>query len=275
MSIERKRWIGPLVLSLSCLLATFATAQQEKKAEEGTGLEKQVQKLLDGSLAEQKQAIAVVHKHLADTGAKIGVAEARLAFSVASALEELERRELAAEAFTQFGKDLMRSSDKTIAGFAKLLQGAGRRLGALGKEIEVVGKTPNGKEVNLAKLKGKVVLVDFWATWCGPCVREIPNIKKMYAKYHDKGFEVIGISVDKEKDKLDEFLKEEKLPWPCIYDSGAPEGERLAEYFGVLSIPQAILVDQQGHVVALEARGPELGRLLARLIDKEETEEKK
>jgi thiol-disulfide isomerase/thioredoxin len=285
MIVYRHRWMLAPVLGLSCLLAASCAAAQEKKEEKKTEkaeekkveenpLEKKARKLLEGTAADQKELVALIHKHLVDKGAKIAVPDARLAYGVASALEQLEKRELAAEAFEKFGKDLTLSGDEKIAGFAKLLQGAGRRLGALGKEFTLKGKTMEGTPIDLAKLKGKVVLVDFWATWCGPCVAEIPNIKKMYEKYHAKGFEVVGVSVDEDKDKLAEFLKDKKLPWSSIYDHGAKEGERMSEYYGVMAIPQAILVDQEGKVVALEARGPELGRMLARLLDKGDSEKK-
>ena len=140
----------------------------------------------------------------------------------------------------------------------KIMQSIARRVGSLGKEIDIRGKTMSGKEVDIAKLKGKVVLVDFWATWCGPCRAELPNIKEMYSKYHARGFDVIGVSLDDDKAKLDSFLQDEKLPWPSIFDAAGPEGMQLADVYGIFSIPQAILVDQQGRVVSLRARGPDL-----------------
>jgi thiol-disulfide isomerase/thioredoxin len=277
MTVNRMRWTGALVLSWCCLVAAGQALAQDKteakkteEKKEDNPLETRARKVLqEGSAAEQKELVTEIHKHLAAKAGKIGVPEARLAYGVASALEQLNRHELAAEAFAQFGKDLTLSDNKDIAGFAKVFQGVARRLGAVGKQLEIKGKTVEGKDVDLAKLKGKVVLIDFWATWCGPCRAEIPNIRKNYDKYHAKGFEVIGVSLDEDKDKLEEFLKEEKLPWPSIYDQSAKEGQRLAEHYGVMSIPQVLLVDQEGKVVTLEARGPELGRLLARLIDKE------
>jgi thiol-disulfide isomerase/thioredoxin len=113
-----------------------------------------------------------------------------------------------------------------------------------------------------------VVLVDFWATWCGPCVEEIPNLKRLYEKYHQAGFEVIGVSLDNTAAELTGFIKDRKLPWPSILDrDNAPE-ESLADAYGVSSIPLAILVGPDGRVVSTNARGAELERLLRDLLDK-------
>jgi len=285
MTVHPSRWLGALAFSLSCLVALSCagaqeqktdTKTEEKKAEQKSELDpavkalvEQLSKLLKGSKQDQDQVVPLLHKRIEADGAKIKPIEAQIAFEVARVLEQLERPELAAKAYAQLGKDLAASADPQVTTISRIMQGAGRRLNSKGKEIEIQGKTPEGKAIDLGKLRGKVVLVDFWATWCGPCRAELPNIKKMYQKYHGKGFDVIGVSIDEDKDKLEEFLKEEKLPWPSIYDQGAKEGDRLSDRYGVFAIPQAILVDQEGKVVALEARGPELGRLLAQLLDKE------
>src|SRR2546428_11372592 len=76
----------------------------------------------------------------------------------------------------------------------------------------------DGREVDLAKLKGKVVLVDFWATWCGPCVGEVPHVVETYKKFHDKGFEIVGISLDQNKDALVNFTKSHGMTWPQYFD---------------------------------------------------------
>src|SRR5207302_9350088 len=116
----------------------------------------------------------------------------------------------------------------------------------------------DGKDFDLAKLKGKVVLIDFWATWCGPCRAELPNMKKVYERYHKDGFEIVGISLDNDKSDLAAFLEKDKLPWPSIFDQASD----LADDYGVFSIPLPILVGRDGRVISLEARGVELDRLL-------------
>ena len=116
--------------------------------------------------------------------------------------------------------------------------------------------------------RDKPVLVEFWATWCGPCRAELPNLKQCYAKYHDRGFDVVGVSLDQDVDTLKQFLAEEQIPWTNLFDPGAAGWDNpLAARYGIKAIPTAMLVDRQGKVLSTTARGPELERLLAQLLD--------
>jgi peroxiredoxin len=114
-------------------------------------------------------------------------------------------------------------------------------------------KLTNGKTVKFPDdYKGKVVLLDFWATWCGPCVAEIPNVVKAYEKYHGQGMEVLGISLDKEDwtEKLGDFTKKRNMPWPQVYDGKYWQAE-VAKLYGIRSIPHMLLVDgDTGLVIA-------------------------
>jgi thiol-disulfide isomerase/thioredoxin len=126
-------------------------------------------------------------------------------------------------------------------------------------------KDLDGKPLSLASHKGKVVLVDFWATWCGPCVRELPSVIQTYEKYHDKGFDIIGISLDDDRDKLTAFLKQKKMTWPQYFD-GEGWGNKLAVKYGVNSIPATYLVDGQGKIIASDLRGAELEKAVAKAL---------
>jgi len=127
------------------------------------------------------------------------------------------------------------------------------------KPMDLKFTAVDGREVDFAKLRGKVVLVDFWATWCGPCIAELPNIKKVYAEYHAKGFEIVGISLDREQDrqKLVDFCAKEQMPWPQHFDGKYWKND-IAVSYGITGIPAMFLLDQSGRLVATDARGPKL-----------------
>ena len=122
----------------------------------------------------------------------------------------------------------------------------------------------DGKPISLADYRGKVVLLDFWAVWCGPCLGEIPRIKAVYEKYHDAGFEVIGVSLDEDAAVLREFIKEQEIPWRQILDGDGFAGA-FAKQYGIRSIPAPFLIDREGKVISVKARG----RLLEELVTSE------
>ena len=128
------------------------------------------------------------------------------------------------------------------------------KMEALGKPVDISFKSLDGRVVDINKLKGKVVLIDFWATWCGPCVAELPNVKKTYAKFHEKGFEIIGISLDQSRDKLSKFVEKEKMPWPQHFDGQGWKNEYAVKY-GIQGIPVMWLIDKKGNLVDMKARG--------------------
>jgi thiol-disulfide isomerase/thioredoxin len=128
------------------------------------------------------------------------------------------------------------------------------KLDALGKPVDIQFTAVDGRPVDLAKMKGKVVLIDFWATWCGPCVGEVPNVKAAYDKLHDQGFEIVGISLDDNRDALTGFVKDHGMTWPQYFD-GLQWANKIARKFGINSIPAMWLVDKQGNLRDQDARG--------------------
>ena len=122
---------------------------------------------------------------------------------------------------------------------------------------DFTAKRKDGTSVKLSELRGKVVLVDFWATWCGPCMQEMPNVKKLYEAHAKEGFEIVGVSLDFEKDKLDAYLKTMGLPWPQYFD-GRGWGNAVAQQYGVSSIPTTLLLDKKGRIAKVGLRGPML-----------------
>lgn len=133
--------------------------------------------------------------------------------------------------------------------------------------MEMAFTAVDGREVDVAKLRGRVVLVDFWATWCGPCKAELPNVKRVYDAYHQKGFEVVAISLDRpgDRQKLVDYVKQKDLPWPQFFDGDHPKN-RIAEQYGVMAIPSMFLLDQSGRLVTTNARGKVLEQEVSRLL---------
>ena len=137
--------------------------------------------------------------------------------------------------------------------------------------VEFSGETLDGREVSVKDFRGKVLLIDFWATWCGPCVREMPNVVATYAKYKDQGFAILGVTMDRagDEDKIRDFMKKQGMDWPQIYDG---KGWKTAP--GVLnnirSIPFTFLLDREGRVRYSKLRGEALGRRVAELLSGKE-----
>jgi len=111
----------------------------------------------------------------------------------------------------------------------------------------------DGTQVDLAKMRGKVVLVDFWATWCGPCRGEVPNVVAAYQKYHDQGFEVLGISLDEDQAALDSFTSQNGMVWPQYFD-GRGWSNAISSANGVNAIPAMWLIGKDGVLITKNAR---------------------
>lgn len=126
----------------------------------------------------------------------------------------------------------------------------------VGKAIALDGKTVEGKDFKLADYKGKVVLIDFWATWCGPCIRELPKIQKLYKDYNPKGLEIVGVSCDEDGKALKAFLEKNKetMPWVQLYDEGQDGWHALATKYSVTAIPTLFLIDREGKLRHVDAR---------------------
>ncbi len=224
----------------------------------------QIQMLADLTPAQQRELYLQINKRLEVTEPPQG--DLQMAMQLATRLELTTNTPLAAEAYTSFAKAFTASSNPEVSEIGKSFVAAARRLNLLGRPMEVAGRTIDGKPFDWKAYQGKVVLVDYWFAGCEPCRRELPNVKRLYQLYHDRGFDVVGINVDDSRDEAEAFVKAEAIPWVTLFDTTAGGDHPMTSYYGVLSFPTVLLVGKDGNVVSLQARGEKLDELLARLL---------
>lgn len=124
-------------------------------------------------------------------------------------------------------------------------------------------RTLDGRQMSLADLRGHVVLIDFWASWCPPCIAMLPDVQNVYAKYRRQGFEIVGISLDHTRGDLTRFLGSNNMPWIHVYENK----EELADRYKVVEIPKTFLLDREGNIAAVDLHGERLDATIARLLD--------
>ena len=184
---------------------------------------------------------------------------------------EMGQDKMAVKALNELLAIFRKSRDPDIRQMLPELEATARLVNLMGNKIELEGTLLNGKPLDWESFRGKVVLVDFWATWCGPCRSEVPNILKNYRAYHDQGFDVLGISLDDTREAAESYVKQMSIPWPTVFsDKPGETGWRapLARKYAINAIPRAILVNKEGIVISMVARGPLLDHELEKIFGK-------
>ncbi|MCH7752374.1 MAG: TlpA family protein disulfide reductase [Planctomycetes bacterium] len=189
--------------------------------------------------------------------------------TVINFLDQMQDGQFAKPMLAELTPHFRNSKSEIVQQMVTRLEGIARRLNLPGKQMELKGTLLDGAELDWESYRGKVVLVDFWATWCGPCRQEVPNILRLYRAYHEKGFEVVGVSLDSRREEAESYIEQYDVPWPNLFSE--KENERswehpMAIHYGITGIPLAILIDRDGTVVSLLARGENLARELHRLL---------
>jgi peroxiredoxin len=181
------------------------------------------------------------------------------------AIQELNPEEYK-ETFIALNEGLSKKypNNQQVMMFSKMVDNMLKlQVGQLAPEIALADTS--GKIITLSSLKGKYVLIDFWASWCGPCRKEMPNVKKLYEKYKNKNFEILGVSLDRDRSAWIKAIKEDGLPWLHISDLKFWECEAARDY-NVQAIPYTVLVDKEGKIIAKELRGEDLEKKLEEVI---------
>ncbi len=167
-------------------------------------------------------------------------------------------------------KKFLGSGNEALRSYAVSTGASERYANLVGNELRFEGVSTDGTEIDWDSYRGKVVLVDFWATWCGPCRAELPNVKAMYEKYRDCGFEVVGYSCDSDVAELDRFVRAQRLPWKNVSHKLSTDSTKpfvdLLRYYAINGIPKLILVDREGRVIDCDAKGTRLQTLLRGLF---------
>ena len=153
-----------------------------------------------------------------------------------------------------------------VRGLKEHLEGIAANYDIIGSEPKAMGQNDiAGKAIDLAEYKGKVLLIDFWATWCGPCMAELPNVIAAYDKFHGQGFEILGISFDEDREAFDKCVADRKMTWRHHYDGKGWKNE-IGQAYGISSIPATYLIGKDGKVVAVGLRGDALEKQLTKLL---------
>jgi thiol-disulfide isomerase/thioredoxin len=254
---------APATISeISDYLARHSTSPN---VEQFATLRAQIQVQLVAKTTPDRLAAIDEFKKYATTSKGKGAVASLLYTTARSSKDENEKKELTDRIVKEY-------PDSPVVG---QIQGEARKAEAVGKPMVLAfNEAITGKPMSIDGLKGKIVVMDFWATWCGPCVAEMPTMKKLYAEFKDKGVEFVGVSLDQPEDKgglksLKEFCAKNDITWPQYYQGNYWQSE-FSTKWGIFSIPCVFVIGPDGKIVTTEGRG-KLEEILPDLIKKRDS----
>lgn len=194
-------------------------------------------------------------------------------------IKDHPRAEEAADAMLQLAiaQEFVGKEDDALAWYARIAKdfpnaslaakaaGAKRRLESVGQSMDLQGKTLTDAAYDVARFRGQVVLIHYWATWCEPCKRDMQTLKALQAKFATRGFSLVGVNLDSDAGQARAYVQAERLSWPQLHEPGGLDS-RLANEMGILTLPTMILLDKQGRVVRRSIHVDELERELSTLL---------
>lgn len=195
----------------------------------------------------------------------------RLASATVKIINRVADDELAQKSYKEFGELWAKSQELQLSRYGKKIAKGTRKKApdVVGKSMPIAGATHEGKPFDVAAYRGKPVVVVFWATWCGPCRSLLPEFKAIYEHFHADGLEIVGISMDDDRDTLGGYIDEANIPWPNLFDADPadPEKHPIAEKYGVHAIPTTFLLDREGKVIGKDLHGQALADKIEKLLD--------
>ena len=227
----------------------YMAANQAKDTEKMTALESKMEELIESAEAKEEDLL----KENPDTYAT--------AFLLLTKMGQMEYEQLNA-IYDPLSPEIKATTPgKEIAAYLARL--APTAVGQVAPDFTL--ETPDGKPLSMHSVKGKVKVLDFWASWCGPCRAENPNVVELYKKFHPKGLEIVGISLDENKDQWQQAIKDDKLAWKQMSDLKGWESE-VAQLYGISAIPHTIILDENNVIIAKNLRGKKLEEKIAELL---------
>jgi thiol-disulfide isomerase/thioredoxin len=201
----------------------------------------------------------------------------RMASATVKIINRLADDDLAQQSYKDFGELWAKSQELELSRYGKKIAKGTRKKAPelIGKPMPIVGTTHDGKPFDVARFRGKPVLVLFWATWCGPCKELMPEFKAIYEHFHGDGLEIVGVSQDLDVESLAAYLEAEKIAWPNLFDAESANSEvhPLADKYGVHAIPTTFLLDREGKAIAKDLHGQALVEKIEEVLDGKATDE--